>query len=819
MQFEDVFSIWELPPMRPVKKGEDIVLVYPFYMYKSNNVTRNKVYRITTNISRDTITIKVIDTKNMFNIAVETPDILLASTLRGLYNLAIDKSSNEKSIPGILSCRDPILTSSGFPMRGQLVAIFFEGEPIRDPFIYLIVGTANLIEGSCQRTSSMTYKRFDISILYVRGTQPDIDEVCPIKFNTPSGDKQSRGIKIYVENIGTNKLILESDSLYCYPVYPPSKAKSNKFYPATVTAIISPSEHIGIGYGAVFELLAGTIFASPGGASGPGMDLISGNWIGYYQSHFIPSPALLSVTHTGRWHDQSLTIRAQDVPLLRLKFDIAKAKDIIEQQIIESLGPVSPLSSKIFKISKQYAAGLYNITIDKEIIEKVIENLKNLKLSGGAWNDLIEGLKILRDSVGDIELFRYAGPRVRESRDIHVDPKLVAKALLNELVSFPIIYQSTNSNIVDVDKVFSRVTAIRYRRIATITDALAYFLTGSSIVNNTILYVHAWINFIPARILAAMYWALSRIAGSLRNNRVLRDTSLVLLSWALMATAYTWKYFGRDQGAGESSPWSPILLHRLAESIGVFAILLGVHGLTHIASQAIADALGVSRPDLYIRELTRLYISDTRLLMMHGQRGMPALLINGALLISPSSNLLADLNVAVAQEGLYHVVRGYNIKVNSINNVSALCQELYRATGSYTGGTCMNVWRLSIRSYIAAISAAPPQLRDVADFILEPFDLEGYDMSEVYYPSPEIIVYLIEKQAKGEGISSTDIKAYASQLAKAKLPLCYDGCEMCVMSDECPLISSPVQQYMVSRSSAHLLCHVLGSLKDINSKE
>ena len=181
-----------------------------------------------------------------------------------------------------------------------------------------------------------------------------------------------------------------------------------------------------------------------------------------------------------------------------------------------------------------------------------------------------------------------------------------------------------------------------------------------------------------------------------------------------------------------------------------------------------------------------------------------AILVDGALLVTPARGFGADISIAVAQEGLYSIIK--NSRANIINNFNDLCGELVDTTGPYKNGNCMRIWELSHRGYLAASLAAPRKLKRVADEVLEPFDLAGNDMTMVFYPTPEIATYLIERMAKIEGVPADEVKAYAGQLAKAKLPLCFDGCEMCVMSDECSLISSPVQQFLVSRSAAHILC-------------
>ncbi len=806
-------DIREMPPMRPIRKGESIRLVYPFYMYdKAGGAVENQAYIVdlAVDVSNHEITFKKVGIKKHFKAPVETPDFIVAPSLRALYKLAGGAGSG---LPrGLLSCRDPFVYPSGYAMRGHLVAVIFDGEPGDEPAIYLVAGTAGLVKGSCRQGNKPAYKGFNIAVLYVAGPSDSSEPSgCPASLVSISG---TRNVRIVVED-PTGKMggtmELESDSLYCYPVYPPYKARGNKFYPATVMATISPAEHVGLGYGAVFELLVGTIFASTGTSA---WDLLSGAKAGYPQTHFIPSPALLSSSPSQRWHDRALTLRAQEVPLLRLELgkrrgsteSIAeRACRIVRAQILQSLGPESPLrASRIFELEDAYTG---RIVVPREILEKVIDRIEGLGFKGQVWRDLVDGLRgILQEQGGGVELFRWTGQR-DSTFDIHVDPKLVAKALANELVVYPLLSQALSDKDV-LDGVFRRLAAIRYRRIAIIGEPVADLLVGRAGTASEALYVHAWMNFTPIRLLATMYWALSSIAGSPRQvqgkRRALRDTGLLVLSWGLMAAAFAWKHGGRKRGGG--SHWRSILLDRLSSSVGAFAVLAGAHGLAHVAMQAMADSFGISRPDLYMRELARLYLHDHNLLKVRGQPRGTALLIDGALLVSPGPSLTGDLSVAAAMEGLYHAVG----KQGFINDIDGLCGELLRAAGLYGDGVCMDVWRRSTRSYQASSQAAPPDLRRVSEYLLGPFGLAGSAMSEAYYPPPETAVRLLETLARERGVHVDEVKAYASQLVKAKLPLCYDACEMCVMSDDCPLISSPVQQHLVSRSGAYLLCHASG---------
>ena len=813
MSLEDVLGdIREIPPMRPVRKGKDIRLVYPFYMHsEADGVAENRAYNVelVVDASGHEIIFRKTQTKKPFKIPVETPDFIVATSLGTLYRLAGGAGSGPPR--GLLSCRDPFRVSSGSSMRGHLVAVIFDGEPTGEPTIYLVGGTARLVRGSCWQGSKPAYKGFNITILYVTGSSESRSKGCPASLASISG---APSVRIVIEDHTrrTGSVVeLESDSLYCYPVYPPSEARGNKFYPATVVAIISPAEHMGLGYGAVFELLVGTTFASMGASA---WDLLSSSRVKYPQTHFIPSPALLSSSPGQRWYEKALTLRAQDAPLLRVKLDggqsgkrntvVKRVCDIVKAQILQSLGPKSPLAaSGVFKLNTD--SGLIVIPQDK--LKEIIDKIKELGFRDGAWRDLVDGLQDALQAQGDgIGIFQWSN-LWGSPPDVHVDPKLVAKALVNELVAYPLLRQALNDQDVR-DKVFAKIVAIRYRRIATIGEPIADLLVGRTGTASEVLYVHAWMNFVPIRLLATMYWALSSIAGppqqSQGRQRVLRDTGLLLLSWGLMAAAFAWKYRGGNRR--DSSFWHPFLLYRLSSSIGAFAVLAGIHGLAHIASQAMADSFGISRPDLYMRELTRLYLNDQNLLKIRYQPDKTALLIDGALLVSPASFLTGDLSVAVAMEGLYHAVREQSF----LNGLGDLCNELRRSTGPYNDGVCMNVWRLSNRSYLAIGQTVSKSLKNVADYILSPFDLADSSMSEAYYPPSETIVYLIEKFAQEKKLQSSEVKAYASQLAKAKLPLCYDACEMCVMSDECPLISSPVQQQLVSRTGAHLLCIASG---------
>lgn len=799
MPLEDILSdIREMPPMRPVKKNNKIMLVYPFYIYNSYGTAENQAYSVELDIntSNHKIIFKKTGIKRFLTIPIETPDFIIASSLKTLYELA---NGNQLDTPrGLVTCRDPFIETSGSPMRGYLTAVIFDNKPSDDATIYLISGTARLVKGSCRRGGKPDYKGFNIAILYVSGPN-ELDECPPSLLKIHNAQPINIVLEDYTKeakDTDTIEVKLESDSLYCYPVYPPSKSRGNKFYPATVVATISPIEHEGLSYGAVFELLVGTIFASTGTAA---WNLLSHARANYPQTHFIPSPVLLSSSRGQKWHDKALTLRTQDVPLLRLKINSAaiKAYEIVKAQIIQSLSSQSPLiDSKIFELKNTYK-GL--IIVPRDILEKVIDSIEELSFENRTWKDIIDGLKVILQTRKDgIELFWWPN-QLGSSSDIHVDPKLVAKALVNELVTYPLLRQTLGNQDI-LNKIFARTTAVRYRRIANISDPVASLLVGKAGTSSEILYVHARMNFIPVRLLAAMYWALSNIAGppAQRNQRVLRDTGLLMLSWGLITAALAWKY-------GGSSSWHPVLLNRLADSIGAFAVLAGTHGLAHIASQLMSDSFGISRPDLYMRELTRLYLNDQNLLRARYQPDNTALLIDGALLVSPGPRLASDLSVAAAMEGLYHVVREHSF----IDNLNELCNELHYALGHYKDGTCMNIWRLSVRSYLTASQAAPKDLKYVANYILDPFDLAESDMSEVYYPPPETTVYLIEKLAQKKSIPSSEVKAYASQLAKARLPLCYDACEICVMSDECPLISSPVQQQLISRSGAYLLCYAL----------
>lgn len=816
-------DIWDIPPLRPVQVGKEPAIVYPFYLYdQENSQPISLAYIVTWDITNGKISLNIKDQIKL-NVPAETPDTLIALTIKKLYTIATSKSNSP--LIGLLTCRDPYITQ-GDPIRGQIVSLIFDGEPGDNPNVYIVLGSGKSLEGYCptEIEKNVPSINYDIAILYVKQAKTDQDsgDICPKLLSELSPGNQTNSIILEINDQKLPyKLSLNINSLSCYPIYPSVKARGNKFYPASITGLISPMNYEGVVNGAAFDILIGSIFVSPGGSSGLGKDLVKGKQVKYSQTYFIPSPAVLSVyqTNNSKWHDQALTIRAQDVPVIRLKTPLDPHRNVniadyirnmVKDQIFKSFLPESPLASTVYRIDRVNGASY--VSVPNKVLRKVVDLLENLHLEGTYWNDLLEGLhSILEENPVSIKLFKLNNIPQSDSSEnqIHADPKLIAKAVLNELVSYPVIIQNVNtSDSTTINNIIYRSSAVTYQKITEISGPLAEFLSNGS--SSSVLYTHAKMNFTPARILSALYWALSIIdkrnrPSTSQYNRVLRDSGLVLIAWALMLAAYTYKHSGNN-----SRGWNPILLDRLSRSIGTFAVLTGLHGLTHILSQFTADTLSISRPDRYMRELTRVYTDDNTLLSVHNQRNR-GLLIDGALQISSQATFHGDINVAVAQEGLYQVVKESN-DINRINGIKDLCTELHQKAGSYVNGNCVNMWNLSVRSYLAAAISAPERLRAIANYMLEPFSLDGSDMSETYYPPQEIIVYLIEKQALGEKLPSSDIKAYVSQLAKSKLPLCFDGCEMCVMSDECPLVSSPVQQYLVSRSGAYLLCHSIRSV-------
>ena len=824
---EAFYSIRSTPPMRPFDMGENskgIALVFPFYMVRREGWAASLAYGVKYKLSDKNILIKIMKTvsiKNRYPVTVESPDLLQAFTLKKLYSLA-PGDENDDWLPGIMTCRDPYI-KSGMPVEGQLAGIIFENNLPENPYIYLITGSAKLDSGSCyvkRSSSSNSSSWFNINVLYVsNGRHESTDEagdICPSTV-TSIGGKGSNPISITVMGADSpesivEKLRLTADSLYCYPIYPPKVAMGNKFYP-TMATILTSSIESGLGYGASFDILVGSLFVSSG-ATASGLELGDLEPVRYYKTHFIPSPALLSASGDENWHDNALTVRALNIPVVRIK--VAKSgskgetldvRNIIINQISESL-----TSSVLRGVTEIVHENGIFISINKNLIKSILDELARLGITEKSKShferDLARGLKTIyemRDQ-DKIKLVQLGSTGSRLVGENYVDPKLIAKALLNELVVYPLIRQHVNIGGDNARYLTLKLSAITYKRVALIEEPLSEFIGGEDIKH--IQYAHATMNFVPARLHAAIYWALSKNAGKPRANvlRVLRDTGLVVLSWALMAFAYAWSSVGTNTPKNVP-PLKPIQAISLAEKVGYFSVLAGAHGLAHIASQAIADSLGISKPDLYMRELTRMYIG--RESMHEGLQARistrdSAILVDGALLVAPASRFGADISIGVAQEGLYSIVK--NGGANIINNPGDLCGELVDATGPYQNGNCMRIWELSHRGYLAASLAAPLKLKRVADEVLEPFDLAGNDMTMVFYPTPEIATYLIERMAKIEGVPADEVKAYAGQLAKAKLPLCFDGCEMCVMSDECPLISSPVQQFLVSRSAAHILC-------------
>ena len=783
-----------MPPLRPFQAGDVLALVFPFYLFWNKGRTANLYYPVLARKAGNTLELGALDPVDAsqdlgIRAPVESPDSLVAVSLEKLYALAAKSTRNVYSkgydMRGILVLSPPPWSNTTFPANATgsnwLVALLFKGDLPKNPVIHLIIGSLTL------SGSSKAADQYRIAILLVH----DASEACPRPLNA-----------IKLLKSGGSTFVLDRGDLCCYEVYPAKSVRGNKFYAKRLTLILSPRS-TGILPGSLVDILAGSFFIGNEGTRLVG----SGNCSN--RTYSLPSPSFLSPPPGGKWHDNALTWRANRVPVLRVEIPdeaIRRVRSVVSNQIEAGLARLAGYGL--------LARQRHMLVVGEDLLREVLRSVRSLYRAGRSGNypddikDLLESLEDLADlarQIGAAVEFNVLGPPAGGG-SVYADPKLIAKALLSEPVSYSVLRGALHSIAGSVSKIARSVSALRLSYVASIEGYLADTVRGAGIGGKKVDYMLARISFTPLKHHALIFWALrSELKRRLSpapsswspRDQAETDTGLVVVAWSILAAA---RALGEMKRRSSMSKLG-LNASQIGETTGYYASLAGAHALAHIAGQVLAEWLGESDPYRYMRETTRLYVSSKRFLS-------DPYIINGALLVANGHSDGADISVAVGREGLYDAVKP-RVSSLPVRSLADLCGFYRRLAGGQGGGACIGQWLRSARPFAHRLYMSPA-LRNHVTTVLEGFSpISGsWDSyaTATYYPPQETATSILEQSAQFTGLNPDKLKAYVAQAVREGLPPCYDACEMCVMSDECPVVPSPAQQLIISRSAGHLLC-------------